>query len=83
MLIITRKLGEQITIGDDITVAVIEIKGAWVKLGVAAPKSISVHRQEIYQKIRAQNVAAAAISMADFERASVIIAKTPSRSEAT
>lgn len=50
MLIVTRKIGEQITIGDTIKVLVIEIKGKQVRIGIDAPGKISVRRQEIYQK---------------------------------
>ena len=56
MLILTRKLGEKINIGDDITVTLLEIKGAQVKLGIDAPKSIGIHRNEIYEKIREENL---------------------------
>jgi carbon storage regulator len=47
MLILTRKLGERITIGDDIVITLLEIKGAQVKLGIEAPKSISIHRENL------------------------------------
>ncbi|ORU93584.1 MAG: carbon storage regulator [Cycloclasticus sp. symbiont of Poecilosclerida sp. N] len=52
MLILTRKVGESLIIGDDISVVVLSIKGNQVRLGVDAPKSISVHREEIYNKIQ-------------------------------
>jgi carbon storage regulator len=73
MLIITRKLGEQITISDEIRVTVIGIKGAQVKLGIEAPKHVSVHRQEIYIKIREQNLVSAAVNPSDVDRAMVIV----------
>ena len=47
MLILTRKSGERLTIGDEITVAVIEIKGKYVRLGIDAPQGIRIHRTEI------------------------------------
>ena len=75
MLVITRKIGERITIADEITVSVIEIKGAQVKLGVDAPRSISVHRKEIYEKISRQNMEASTISKSDFESAIAISQK--------
>jgi len=56
MLILTRKLGERITIGDDITITLLEIKGTQIKLGIEAPQSISIHRQEIYERIRKRNI---------------------------
>ena len=52
MLILTRKLGESITIGDDIKIQVLEIKGKQVRLGIQAPKKYSIHREEIYQRIQ-------------------------------
>jgi carbon storage regulator len=69
MLILTRKLGERITIGDDITITLLEIKGAQVKLGIKAPKSISIHRQEIYERIRKQNLSSSAASTSDLSEA--------------
>lgn len=55
MLILTRKLGESITIGDDIKVAVLGIHGRQVRLGIEAPPSVVVHREEIYVKIQEEN----------------------------
>ena len=55
MLILTRKLGEKINIGDDITVTLVEIKGTQVKLGIEAPKHIEIHRQEVYDAIKREN----------------------------
>lgn len=52
MLILTRKIGETIRISDDIQITVISIKGNQVRLGIEAPRSISVHRQEIYDRIQ-------------------------------
>lgn len=53
MLILTRKIGESLLIGDDIEITVLSVRGGQVKLGVKAPKEISVHREEIYQRIKA------------------------------
>ncbi|MDO4698230.1 MAG: carbon storage regulator CsrA [Pasteurellaceae bacterium] len=53
MLILTRKIGESLLIGDDVEITVLSIRGGQVKLGVKAPKEISVHREEIYQRIKA------------------------------
>lgn len=58
MLVLARKLNESIIIGDDIEVVVIDIKGDQVKLGIRAPKRISVHRKEIYDEIQQENIAA-------------------------
>lgn len=52
MLILTRRTGETITIGDNTTVTVLGVKSGQVKIGVNAPKEIAVHREEIYQRIQ-------------------------------
>ncbi len=54
MLILTRRVGESVMIGDEVTVTVLGVKGNQVRIGVTAPKSVSVHRQEIYERIRAE-----------------------------
>lgn len=53
MLILTRKIGESLLVGDDVEITVLNIRGGQVKLGVKAPKDVSVHREEIYQRIKA------------------------------
>ncbi|MBM4054187.1 MAG: carbon storage regulator CsrA [Planctomycetes bacterium] len=62
MLILTRKLGESITIGDDIKITILEFQGKQVKLGIIAPKDIEIHREEVYEKIQAQNREASKVS---------------------
>lgn len=52
MLILTRRVGETLMIGDDVTVTVLGVKGSQVRIGVNAPKDVSVHREEIYEKIK-------------------------------
>lgn len=54
MLILTRRVGETLMIGDDISVTVLGVKGNQVRLGVNAPKDVSVHREEIYQRIQGE-----------------------------
>ncbi len=54
MLILTRRSQETICIGDDVRVKIMEINGSQVKLGIIAPKSTAVHREEIYDKIKAE-----------------------------
>jgi len=51
MLILTRRVGETIMIGSDVSVTVLDVKGNQVRIGVAAPEDVSVHREEIYQRI--------------------------------
>jgi carbon storage regulator len=54
MLILTRRMGESLMIGRDIVVTVLGVKGSQVRIGVNAPKNVAVHREEIYDRIRAQ-----------------------------
>ena len=59
MLVLTRKINEAIMIGDDIEIAVVDIKGDQVKLGIRAPKSVKVFRHEVYEAIQEENKRAA------------------------
>lgn len=65
MLVLTRKVGEALQIGENIRITVIEVDGANVKLGINAPRSVAIHREEVYRKIQEQNRAAVAMSGAD------------------
>ncbi len=58
MLVLARRLNESIMIGDEIEVVVIDIKGDQVKLGIKAPRKVTVHRKEIYDEIKGQNIEA-------------------------
>ena len=65
MLVLARKLNESIMIGEDIEVVIIDIKGDQVKLGIKAPKKVTVHRKEIFEDIKGQNIAA--LQAVDFD----------------
>jgi carbon storage regulator len=65
MLILTRKLGESIKINDDIKITIVEIKGRQVRLGIEAPPDTTIHREEIYWKIKEENLSAASLDTLD------------------
>jgi carbon storage regulator len=52
MLILTRRVGESVMIGDDVTITVLGVKGNQVRVGINAPKNVAVHREEIYERIK-------------------------------
>ena len=75
MLILTRKLGESIKIGDDIKIQVIDIKGRQVRLGIEAPENFSIHREEVYLRIQEENQLAAEASPTSLKALSDILKK--------
>jgi len=60
MLVLTRKLGESIRIGDNVVIKIVDLDGRHVKLGIEAPKNVSVNREEIYDRIQKENKEASA-----------------------
>ena len=62
MLILTRRVGETLMIGDEVTVTVLGVKGNQVRIGVNAPKDVSVHREEIYDRIQKEKEGSEAVS---------------------
>lgn len=56
MLILTRRVGESLMIGDDVTVTVLASKGNQIRIGIDAPRDVEVHREEIYERIHGENV---------------------------
>ncbi|ADH87008.1 carbon storage regulator CsrA [Desulfurivibrio alkaliphilus] len=75
MLILARKPGEAVAIGDEISIRVLEVKNGQVKLGVEAPDHVSVHREEIYRRILEANRRAAAGEFGDLESLAVNLAE--------
>ena len=62
MLILTRRVGETVMIGDDVTTTVLGVKGNQVRVGINAPKHVAVHREEIYERIKREQRAAGAVN---------------------
>ncbi len=62
MLILTRRVGETVMIGDDVTITVLGVKGNQVRVGINAPKHVAVHREEIYERIKREQRAAGAVN---------------------
>lgn len=60
MLVLTRRPGESIVVGEDIVITVIEIKGGQVRIGIDAPRSVEVYREEIYEQVKQENLSAIA-----------------------
>ncbi|WP_432564131.1 carbon storage regulator CsrA [Kineococcus sp. SYSU DK003] len=62
MLVLTRKAGESVVIGDEVVVRVLEVRGDVVRVGIDAPRDVQVHRQEVYEAVREANIASAGAS---------------------
>lgn len=81
MLILTRKIGEKIKIGDDVVLSVVEMGKGYVKLGIEAPKDIAILRQEVFERVRDENIASAKAGIAGLFKAADIMRKVGKSSE--
>ncbi len=75
MLVLTRRLGESINIGDNIKITVVDIDGKQVKIGIEAPKDISIFREEVYERIKEENIRAASATTEDLKKAAQLFKK--------
>ena len=73
MLVLTRKIGERINIGNDVVISVIEINRGSVRLGIDAPRQISIFRHEVYEKIREENLNSSQGISADVAKAARLL----------
>lgn len=67
MLVLTRKAGESINIGDDIVIRIMDVKGRSVRVGIEAPKNMAIHREEVYSRIQEENRLATSWKSVDME----------------
>lgn len=77
MLVLSRQLDESIMIGDDIIITVVDIKGEKVRIGIAAPGDVPVHRQEVYETIQRENLQAAFLESQAGPRAGTVVPLRP------
>ena len=75
MLVLSRQLDESIMIGDDIVITVVDIRGDKVRIGIAAPGTIPVHRQEVYESIQRETMQAAFVEAAASKGTAAVVAK--------
>ncbi len=79
MLVLTRRAGESVMIGDDVVVTVLEVRGDVIRLGIDAPRSVAVHREEVYRELRRANLEAAASSDQAAAAVSTLLRGRPGR----
>lgn len=77
MLILTRKLGESVTIGDDIKITILGVRGRQVRLGIIAPQKVTIHREEIYFKIQEENKKAVSSSAEEVSKIVTMLKEKP------
>ena len=75
LLILTRKVGETVAIGDDVKVQVVDVKGRQVRLGITAPAACAVHREEVFQRIQEQNRQSVAPELSDLAAVAGLLGK--------
>ncbi len=73
MLVLTRKTGEGIIIGDDIKITIVELKGGGVRIGIDAPRDMKIHRQEVFDRIKQENKEATQWDIADLNELSSLL----------
>jgi carbon storage regulator len=76
VLILTRRVGESVVIGDDIVVTVVEVRGDSVRIGINAPRSVDVHREEVYRELQSANQQAASPDPVAVDALRELISKT-------
>ena len=77
MLVLTRRPGESVMVGDEVTITVLEVRGDVVRLGIQAPRSVQVHREEVYRELQAANREAASPSEEAVEALARLIQPKP------
>lgn len=78
MLVLSRKRDESIIIGDDVIITVVDVRGEQVKIGVTAPKNVSIHRKEVYEAIQLENQAAARANLQNLSGLVKVLKTKPS-----
>lgn len=81
MLVLTRRPGESVMVGDDVTITVLEVRGDVVRLGIQAPRSIQVHREEVYKELQAANREAASPSESAVEALTRLMRPEPDKKQ--
>lgn len=77
MLVLTRRANESIMIGDDIVITVLDVRGDQIRIGINAPRSVAVHREEVYAELQAENQAAASPSAAALANLGKLLPSSP------
>lgn len=80
MLVLTRKPDQSIMVGNDIEITVLEVRGEQVRLGIRAPRTVTVHRKEVYEQIRDENQVAITLSVQDLPKLGDLLSTTVSTS---